>query len=144
MTEEVTKIEDLELKNDPDLAPREETDLITFDQLFENLKAQHAIKYDRYLVLKSQVDAICNKPQQGNNTFDLREVQALRDEVVKIEGGLDALNLFLTQVKGEEARNYVEIPKKPSPKVRVKGKAGFEDLADWVPDPSAPDVKTGV
>ena len=66
--------------DEPDgLEPRTETDLITFDQLFENLKAQHAIKYDRYLVLKSQVDAISNKPQQGNNTFDLREVQKLRD-----------------------------------------------------------------
>ena len=131
--------------DEPDgLEPRTETDLITFDQLFENLKAQHAIKYDRYLVLKSQVDAISNKPQQGNNTFDLREVQKLRDEVVKIEGGLDALNLVLTQVKGEEERTYVTIPKKPSPKVRVKGKEGFEDLADWVPDPQAPDIPTGV
>tara|TARA_B100000287_G_scaffold410505_1_gene439024 strand:- start:45736 stop:46152 length:417 start_codon:yes stop_codon:yes gene_type:complete len=125
----------------------DDTSPLTLDQVWDNLAAQHAYKMEDYIKLKGQVDDVISRPQeQGNQTFSLREIQYLRDELIKIEGGLDALNIIFTRVNGEEARNYVKEPEKTSPTVRVhkKDKVKYAKLEDWVPDPSAPKVDIGL
>ena len=93
---------------------------ITVDDLFVNLANQHAETYEKYLAAKAQTERFNAKPQQqGNSTFDLREVQSLRDQCVKLEGALDGLNLYFTECLGEEAREYVKEVDKAPPKVRL-------------------------
>ena len=120
---------------------------ITVDDLFTNLANQHAVTYEKYIAAKAQTERFNAKPQQqGNTTFDLREVQSLRDECVKLEGALDGLNLYFTEVLGEEPREYVVVQEKAAPKVRLPNhrKEEFGDLTDWKPEEDAPKVDTGV
>ena len=125
----------------------ETKELISVDDLFVNLANQHAETYEKYVAAKAQSDRFVAKPQQqGNSTFDLREVQSLRDQCVKLEGALDGLNLYFTEVLGEEAREYVKQVEKPAPKVRLPNnrKEQYGDLENWQPDEDAPEVETGV
>ena len=120
---------------------------ITADDLFVNLANQHAETYEQYVAAKAQSDRFVAKPQQqGNTTFDLREVQRLRDQCVKLEGALDGLNLYFTEVLGEEAREYLKEVEQPAPKVRLPNhkKDEYGDLEGWSPDEDAPEVETGV
>ena len=120
---------------------------ITVDDLFVNLANQHAETYEKYVAAKAQSDRFVAKPQQqGNSTFDLREVQSLRDQCVKLEGALDGLNLYFTEVLGEEAREYLKEVEQPAPKVRLPNykKDKYGDLEGWSPDEDAPEVETGV
>ena len=120
---------------------------ITVDDLFVNLTNQHAETYEKYLSAKAQTERFNAKPQQqGNTTFDLREVQSLRDQCVKLEGALDGLNLYFTECLGEEPREYVKEVDKAPPKVRLPNnrKEDYGDLENWTPDENAPKVDTGV
>lgn len=120
---------------------------ITVDDLFTNLANQHAVTYEKYIAAKAQTERFNAKPQQqGNTTFDLREVQSLRDECIKFEGALDGLNLYFTEVLGEEPREYVVVKEKDQVKVRLPNnrKEEFGDLKDWKPEEDAPQVDTGV
>lgn len=120
---------------------------ITVDDLFVNLANQHAETYEKYLAAKAQTEKFNAKPQQqGNSTFDLREVQSLRDQCVKLEGALDGLNLYFTECLGEEAREYVKEVDKAPPKVRLPNnrKEEFAHLEDWKPEEEVPEVNTGV
>ncbi len=120
---------------------------ISVDDLFVNLANQHAETYEKYLAAKAQTEKFNAKPQQqGNATFDLREVQSLRDQCVKLEGALDGLNLYFTECLGEEPREYVKEVDKAPPKVRLPNnrKEDYGDLENWTPDEDAPKVDTGV
>lgn len=120
---------------------------ITVDDLFVNLANQHAETYEKYLAAKAQTEKFSAKPQQqGNTTFDLREVQSLRDQCVKLEGALDGLNLYFTECLGEEPREYVKEVDKAPPKVRLPNnrKGDYGDLENWTPDEDAPKVDTGL
>ncbi len=120
---------------------------ITVDDLFTNLANQHAVTYEKYIAAKAQTERFNAKPQQqGNTTFDLREVQSLRDECIKFEGALDGLNLYFTEVLGEEPREYVVVQEKSQVKVRLPNnrKEEFGDLKDWKPEEDAPQIDTGV
>ena len=112
-----------------------------------NLANQHAETYEKYLGAKAQTERFNAKPQQqGNDTFDLREVQSLRDQCVKLEGALDGLNLYFTECLGEEPREYVKEVDKAPPKVRLPNnrKEDYGNLENWTPDEDAPKVDTGV
>jgi len=126
----------------------EELKVSSIDELWDNLALQHAVKMEQYLVAKGQLDTtLANPASQGSGvTFDVREIQNLRDELVKIEGALDALNIIYTQIEGKEARTYVVEPERPAPKVRAKGrgKEKYKELEEWAPDVDAPKVDTGL
>jgi hypothetical protein len=126
----------------------EELKVSSIDELWDNLALQHAVKMEEYLVLKGQVDGVANNPtsQTSGTTFDLRDLQGKRDELVKIEGALDALNIIFTQIEGKEERTYVIEPERPAPKVRTKGKSGekYKELEEWHPDYDAPKVNIGL
>ena len=126
----------------------EELKVSSIDELWDNLALQHAVKMEEYLVLKSQVDSVQTNPaaQASGTVFDLRDLQGKRDELVKIEGALDALNIIFTQIEGREERTYVVEPERPTPKVRAKGagKEKYKQLEEWSPDEEAPKVNIGL
>lgn len=126
----------------------EELKVSSIDELWDNLALQHAVKMEQYLVSKSQVDQVHNNPTAAPSgaTFDLRDLQSQRDELVKIEGALDALNIIYVQIEGKEARTYVVEPERPTPKVRAKGagKEKYKQLEEWSPDEEAPKVNIGL
>lgn len=126
----------------------EELKVSSIDELWDNLALQHAVKMEEYLVLKSQVDTVHNNPtsQTSGYVFDLRDLQGKRDDLVKIEGALDALNIIYTQIEGKEARTYVIEPERPAPKVRTNSKAAekYKELEEWAPDQDAPKVNIGL
>lgn len=126
----------------------EELKVSSIDELWDNLALQHAVKMEQYLVLKGQLDNTIDNPlnQPTGSTFDVREIQTLRDELVKIEGALDALNIIYTQIEGKEARTYVIEPERPAPKVRANGagKEKYKELEDWQPDTNVPKVDIGL
>jgi len=126
----------------------EELKVSSIDELWDNLALQHAVKMEKYVVLKGQLDNTIDNPlnQPTGSTFDVREIQTLRDELVKIEGALDALNIIYTQIEGKEARTYVVEPERPAPKVRTTGagKEKYKELEDWQPDTNAPKVDVGL
>ena len=126
----------------------EELKVSSIDELWDNLALQHAVKMEQYLVAKGQLDTTISNPasQTSGSTFDVREIQNLRDELVKIEGALDALNIIYTQIEGKEARTYVVEPERPAPKVRTNSKAAekYKELEEWAPDQAAPKVNIGL
>lgn len=124
----------------------ETKELISVDDLFVNLANQHSETFEKYIAAKAQVDGFENRPQQqGNTTFSLKEVQELRDQCVKLEGALDALNLYYTDCLGQEAKDWIKekpVTETAKPKVRLPKhrEEQFADIKEWAPDDDAPKV----
>ena len=78
----------------------------TFQDLWHNLMYQHREKFKRYSDMQASLSAMSfDRPETRVNFSELNE---LRDEIVKLEGGLETLNLYRKYVLKEPLEPWVE------------------------------------
>lgn len=72
---------------------------MTIDELFANLDFQYGEKRQEYEVEKQRIDNVdMTKTTVGK--IDLCELNALREQCIKMEGALEAINLVKKEVMG--------------------------------------------
>ena len=71
---------------------------------------------------------------------DFTEMNNLRDEIVKLEGGLETLNLFRTLVLKEDAEPWIQEEIEEKRKIKVRTRPGYEKYADWESDNAGADA----
>lgn len=104
----------------------------TFDDLWRNLMHQHRTKYDRYETLTSSLSSMNFDDQETR--VDFTELNQLRDEIVKIEGGLETLNLYRVYVLKEESEPWIQEEIEEKRKIKVRTRPGYEKYATWESD----------
>ena len=110
----------------------------SLDDLWRNLIYQHRTKYEKYTSLNASLSAMNFDDQETR--VDFTELNNLRDEIVKIEGGLETLNLFRTLVLKEEAEPWIEEEIEAKRKIKVRTRPGYEKYADWESDNAGADA----
>lgn len=110
----------------------------TFDDLWRNLMHQHRTKYDRYETLNSSLSSMSFDDQETR--VDFTELNQLRDEIVKIEGGLETLNLYRVYVLKEESEPWVQKEIEEKRKIKVRTRPGYEKYAAWESDNEGADA----
>ncbi|UNH61162.1 hypothetical protein SSZBM1_45 [Synechococcus phage S-SZBM1] len=105
----------------------------SLDDLWRNLVYQHREKYSKYASMQESLSSMnFDRPE---TRIDFTEMNTLRDEIVKLEGGLETINLFRQYVLGEEPQPWVESEiKEKRKKIRVRTRPGYEKYADWEVD----------
>lgn len=78
----------------------------SFDDLWKNLMYQHRTKYDEYSGLNESLSAMSFDKQETR--VDFTKMNSLRDEIVKLEGGLETLNLYRQFVLGQDPEPWIE------------------------------------
>ncbi len=78
----------------------------SFDDLWKNLMYQHRTKYDEYSSLNESLSAMSFDKQETR--VDFTKMNQLRDEIVKLEGGLETLNLYRQFVMGVDPEPWIE------------------------------------
>ena len=113
MSEENVSQEVLEEALEVDLPPEliEEVETAkeavkSFDDLWRNLMYQHREKYSEYSKLQESLSAMSFDREETR--VDFTQMNALRDEIVKLEGGLETLNLYRQFVMGVDPEPWVE------------------------------------
>jgi hypothetical protein len=101
----------------------------SFDDLWRNLMYQHRTKYDRYVKLNESLTSM--KFDDQETRVDFTELNELRDQIVKIEGGLETLNLYRTLVLKEEAEPWIQKEIEERRTIKVRTRPGYEKYAAW-------------
>lgn len=78
----------------------------SFDDLWRNLMYQHRTKYEEYSRLNEALSAMSFDKQETR--VDFTKMNNLRDEIVKLEGGLETLNLYRQFVMGVDPEPWIE------------------------------------
>ena len=110
----------------------------SFDDLWRNLMYQHRTKYDRYVKLNASLTSM--KFDDQETRVDFTELNELRDEIVKIEGGLETLNLYRTLVLKEEAEPWIQKEIEERRTIKVRTRPGYEKYAAWESDNEGADA----
>ena len=110
----------------------------SLDDRWRNLIYQHRTKQERYTSLNASLSAMNFEDQETR--IDFSELNNLRDEIVKIEGGLETLNLFRTLVLKVEAEPWIQEEIEAKRKIKVRTRPGYEKYADWESDNSGADA----
>lgn len=110
----------------------------TFDDLWRNLIYQHRTKYERYTSLNASLSAMNFEDQETR--VDFTELNRLRDEIVKIEGGLETMNMLRVYVFKEEAEPWIQEEIEAKRKIKVRTRPGYEKYADWESDNKGSDA----
>jgi hypothetical protein len=71
---------------------------------------------------------------------DFTELNSLRDEIVKIEGGLETLNLYRVLVLKVEAEPWIQEEIEEKRKIKVRTRPGYEKYAEWESDNAGADA----
>lgn len=144
MSEEVVVTEDVldSLPEDPEsiteVANAQEA-VNSLDDLWNNLVYQHREKFKTYAEQQESISAMSF--ERSETRVDFTKMNALRDELVKIEGGLETINLYRTLVLGEESRPWVESEIQERKKIKVRTRPGYEKYTDWESDQTATDTE---
>ena len=115
----------------------------TFDDLWLNLRYQHRERFKEYTELQSSLSAM--NFEDNETRVDFTRMNEMRDDLVKIEGGLETLNLYRTLVLGVEAEPWIEDEIKAKKiKVRTNSKHSkkgndYSKYANWEADASKTD-----
>ena len=115
----------------------------TFDDLWLNLRYQHRERFKEYTELQSSLSAM--NFEDNETRVDFTRMNEMRDDLVKIEGGLETLNLYRTIVLGVEAEPWIEDEIKAKKiKVRTNSKHSkkgndYSKYANWEADASKTD-----
>ena len=115
----------------------------TFDDLWLNLRYQHRERFKEYTELQSSLSAM--NFEDNEPRVDFTRMNEMRDDLVKIEGGLETLNLYRTLVLGVEAEPWIEDEIKAKKiKVRTNSKHSkkgndYSKYANWEADASKTD-----
>ena len=105
----------------------------TFDDLWNNLVYQHRTKFELYSSMQESMSSMSFDRQETR--IDFTQMNQLRDEIVKIEGGLETLNLYRKYVLHEEPQPWVESElKEKRKKIKVRTRPGYEKYSDWEAD----------
>jgi hypothetical protein len=105
----------------------------TLEDLWRNLIYQHREKYNRYSEMQESLSSM--NFDRAETRIDFTELNTLRDEIVKLEGGLETINLFRQYVLKEEPQPWVESEiKEQRKKIRVRTRPGYEKYSDWEAD----------
>ena len=105
----------------------------TFEDLWNNLVYQHRTKFEQYSSMQESLSSMSFDRQETR--IDFTQMNQLRDEIVKIEGGLETLNLYRKYVLNEEPQPWVESElKEMRKKIKVRTRPGYEKYADWEAD----------
>tara|TARA_B100002019_G_scaffold250054_1_gene229743 strand:+ start:3424 stop:3864 length:441 start_codon:yes stop_codon:yes gene_type:complete len=110
----------------------------TFDDLWRNLVFQHRTKYQRYTDMNASLSSMNFEDQETR--VDFTELNSLRDEIVKIEGGLETLNLYRVLVLKVEAEPWIQEEIEEKRKIKVRTRPGYEKYADWESDNAGADA----
>ena len=105
----------------------------SFEDLWRNLMHQHRTKFERYVSLNESLTSM-NFDDQQETRVDFTELNELRDEIVKIEGGLETLNLYRVYVLKEEAEPWIQEEIEEKRKIKVRTRPGYEKYATWESD----------
>lgn len=90
--------------------------------------------------------------ESAETRVDFTRMNEMRDDIVKLEGGLETLNLYRTLVLGVEAEPWLEIDiqeKRKKIKVRTNSKyskkgGDYAKYANWEADASATDADVNI
>ena len=110
----------------------------TFDDLWRNLVFQHRTKYQRYTDMNASLSSMSFDDQETR--VDFTELNNLRDEIVKIEGGLETLNLYRVLVLKVEAEPWIQEEIEEKRKIKVRTRPGYEKYAEWESDNAGADA----
>ena len=118
----------------------------TFDDLWLNLRYQHRERFKEYTELQASLSAM--NFESAETRVDFTRMNEMRDDIVKLEGGLETLNLYRTLVLGVEAEPWLEIDiqeKRKKIKVRTNSKyskkgGDYTKYANWEADKTATDA----
>lgn len=122
----------------------------SFDDLWLNLRYQHREKYNEYTELQASLSAM--NFESAETRVDFTRMNEMRDDIVKLEGGLETLNLYRTLVLGVEAEPWLEIEiqeKRKKIKVRTNSKyskkgGDYTKYANWEADKTATDADVNI
>lgn len=105
----------------------------SLDDLWRNLVYQHREKFTKYSEMQESLSSM--NFDRTETRIDFTELNTLRDEIVKLEGGLETLNLFRQYVLGEEPQPWVESEiKEQRKKIKVRTRPGYEKYSNWEAD----------
>jgi len=110
----------------------------SLEDLWRNLVYQHRTKYQRYTDMNASLSSMNFEDQETR--VDFTEMNNLRDEIVKLEGGLETLNLFRTLVLKEDAEPWIQEEIEEKRKIKVRTRPGYEKYADWESDNAGADA----
>ena len=122
----------------------------SLEDLWYNLRYQHREKFKEYSELQASLSAM--NFDQGETRVDFTKMNEMRDDIVKLEGGLETLNLYRTLVLGVEAEPWLEIEiqeKRKKIKVRTNSKyskkgGDYSKYANWEADATKTDADVNV
>ena len=122
----------------------------SFDDLWNNLRYKHREKFKEYSELQASLSAM--NFDQGETRVDFTKMNEMRDDIVKLEGGLETLNLYRTLVMGVEAEPWLEIEiqeKRKKIKVRTNSKyskkgGDYSKYANWEADQTKTDGEVNI
>ena len=137
LLEKVSGLPEYEPETIEEVATAEEA-VKTFDDLWRNLVFQHRTKYQRYTDMNASLSSMSFDDQETR--IDFTELNNLRDEIVKIEGGLETLNLYRVLVLKVEAEPWVQEEIEEKRKIKVRTRPGYEKYADWESDNTGADA----
>lgn len=110
----------------------------TLDDLWKNLIYQHRELMESYTNLQKSVSAMSF--DQSETRVDFTKMNEMRDQLVKLEGGLETINLYRTLVLKEEAEPWIEAEIQEKKKIKVRTRPGYEKYTDWESDQSETDA----
>lgn len=117
----------------------EEEAVKTLDDLWKNLVYQHREKFNEYADLQASISAMSF--DRAETRIDFTKMNEMRDDLVKIEGGLETINLYRRLVLGEPAQPWIESElEEQRKKIKVRTRPGYEKYANWEADQSATDA----
>ena len=122
----------------------------SFDDLWNNLRYQHREKFKEYSELQASLSAM--NFDQGETRVDFTKMNEMRDDIVKLEGGVETLNLYRTLVLGVESEPWIEKEiqeKRKKIKVRTNSQhskkgTDYSKYANWEADRSKTDDELNV
>lgn len=111
----------------------------SLDDLWKNLIYQHREKYNKYQEMQEGLGSMSfDRPETRINFTDLN---AIRDELIKIEGGIETINMYRKYVLREPEQPWLEEEmQKERKNIKVATSSKFSDpkkkkdyskMADW-------------
>lgn len=128
---------DTELSESIATVESEKEAIKSFDDLWMNLRYQHREKFKKYADMQSSLSSMSFDRQETR--IDFTELNELRDEIVKLEGGMETMNIQRRLLRNEDPEPWVESEIKKA-KIKIKtdsklskkqGTDAYKKYADW-------------
>lgn len=107
----------------------------SFDDLWMNLRYQHREKFKKYADMQASLSSMSFDRQETR--IDFTELNELRDEIVKLEGGMEIMNIQRRLLRDEDPEPWVESEiKKAKIKINTNSKLSknqgtYEKYTEW-------------